>query len=118
MPPANDDFAAATPITLGTTITATTRGAGQEPGEPYSSIPFTVWFRLTIDTTTTFALDSCGTGDVEFHVYVGDQIDRLAELPWSGNACRRTYEAPPRVYSIEAGDAEEADFSFSAQALP
>ena len=115
MPPANDDFANATPIALGTTISASTRDAGRQPGEPLGP-PFTVWFRLTIDTPTSFTLDSCTSELLRLDVYVGDQVDRLVPLARSsGSVCRPTYVAPPRVYNIQASAYHEADFTFTAE---
>jgi hypothetical protein len=121
-PPANDDLAAAIPITLGTTTSGTTRDASVEPFEPFSS-PFTVWFRLTLTETTSFTLDACAD-KVELWVYTGAQMDELtrSDSYWSDaygwGSCALGGTLPPGVYSIQVGRRSEGDFTLRADVAP
>lgn len=125
-PPPNDDFANATPITLGSRTSGTTRHATLEAGEPRygGSYPFTVWYRLTVLATTEIQLGVCPPGEVlgvgyapTIDVYTGDQVSQLQHI--AGNNCQDRFVAPPGVYSIRAADSigEDGSFVLSAQAV-
>lgn len=118
-PPPNDDFAAATPIALETSIQATTRDSSRQRGEPvYYYTPFSVWFRLTLSEPTTVALTACANvSSVNLYVYRGDQLNQLTPVGSRG-ACLWQFELQPGVYSIQAeGTPAEADFTLSAEAV-
>jgi hypothetical protein len=120
MPPANDDFANATPITLGSSTNATSRDASREPSEPRGygyPHPFTVWFRLSVAATTTVAFNACASPfSVRLNIYRGDQLSQLT--PLNNLGCGSTVELELGVYSIQAEADTEGDFNLSAQAVP
>ena len=108
-PPANDNFANATPIALGATINATTRDATAERGETDAFEPAaTVWYQLALTDTTTVRLDECLSESVR--VFTGSQVNQLSvESRYSRCPTQVTLE--PGVYFIRVGP-EEGDFSF------
>jgi hypothetical protein len=134
-PPPNDDFADATAITLGSTVSATTLYASREPGEPPTLYrpgrPHTVWFRLIVDATTGIQVDasriseySCSLLD-GIQVYTGEQLNELQEVSQrfisAVGACGAfQFDAPPGVYSLraEASVFGEGDFQLTARAVP
>lgn len=110
-PPPNDDFADATAIALGTAVTGTTLFATREPGEPYSREPFTVWFRLNVETAGAIRVEAACHSRVMFDVYTGDDVGRLQQVPTrrvtDSNTCAFEFDASsPGVYHLRAG----ADF--------
>lgn len=116
-PPANDDFARATPITLGTTVNGTTREAGREPGEPpgYYGHPFTVWYRLTIAATTHVAFRRCTQGIGSLNAYTGS---RLTDLESWLSFCAYTLVLRPGAYGVQVETRDETDFSFRPEIVP
>jgi len=107
-PPANDNVENATPIALGSTLSATTRDASFEAGA--IGYTFTVWFRLTVTATTTVALNSCDR--VALTVYSDDVLR-------AGPQCQVQFEAQAgTAYTILAESAQETDFTISAEAVP
>jgi hypothetical protein len=118
-PPANDDFAAATPITLGTSTPATLRDASREFGEPAEgyAYPVTAWFRLDLATPTKVALTGSCADSVFLTIYTGEELNRLT--PVAGipvNFCSEEVNLAPGVYSIQAQSASEPDFVLTAGA--
>lgn len=131
-PPPNDNFANATPITLGTTIAATTRDATAEPGEPANGGVFTVWFRLAISESTPVELTvannepgtrlaPCEWRTPEIRVFRGDELSQLEYIGANEGCVLQTdtllvrFNALPGVYRIwVAGFRGEADFTLSA----
>ena len=115
-PPANDRFANATPITLGTTIKATTRDASRELGEPsHYGGPLTVWFRLTVSKATTVWLDGCPTPSLGVTIYTGDQLSQLTRLAFG---CQISFDAQPGGgYYIHVETGVDTEFSLSPQAV-
>jgi hypothetical protein len=113
-PPANDNFADAPPITLGTTVTGTTLYATRELFEPGSS-PFTVWYRFNLAATTTVNFE-CGPVPVQLTDYAGvaqvTSVYCTAESPSSQEA-----KLPPGSHSIHVQSDQEVDFSFRAEAV-
>lgn len=84
--PSNDDFAAATPITIPSSITSTTVGATVESNEPTCNrfppydIEATVWFSISATQDRAFALTTDGL-DRGFHaVYSGTRIEDLTTI--------------------------------------
>ena len=113
-PPANDNLADATPITLGATVNATTRDATAEPGEAEAySAAATVWYRLTLTDTTTVRIDDCISGNIR--VFTGPQVNQLiGESRYAGCPSQATLE--PGVYFVRVGP-EEGDFNFQVTAV-
>ena len=113
-PPANDNLADATPITLGETVNATTRDATAEPGEAEAySAGATVWYRLTLTDTTTVRIDDCISGNIR--VFTGPQVNQLiGESRYAGCPSQATLE--PGVYFVRVGP-EEGDFNFQVTAV-
>jgi hypothetical protein len=88
--PANDNFAAATPVSslptsfnLDTTC-ATTEVAGGEPTTVFlcaKAIGNTVWYRFTAPTNTAVTIDTVGSSfDTIIGVYVGSALNRLTNV--------------------------------------
>lgn len=131
-PPANDGFADATPITLGATVSATTRDATPEAGEPPNGGVFTVWFRLPIAEASAIeltlanndpepALAPCEWRTPEVRVYTGDELSQLEYITGTAGCFRATntmrvpFNALPGVYRIwVAGSRGEGDFTLRA----
>jgi len=100
-PPANDNFADATPITaLPFDQTMDLTGATTEPGEPNFScgvnLQNTAWFSFTPDTTESLTLQTnmFGTG---FRVYTGSSLSQLQLVICSG------FGTTPGAFRAEAG---------------
>jgi hypothetical protein len=114
MPPANDNFADATPIALGATINATTRDATVERGEADGFSPAaTVWYRLALADTTTVRLDDCVSESVR--VFTGSQVNQLSS-EFRFSRCPSQVTLEPGVYFVRVGQ-EEGDFSFRTAAV-
>jgi len=118
-PPPNDNFSDATPITLGSTTSSTTRDASTEPGEPtVLTKPLTVWFRLTIAAPTTVAFNTCaGTTPIRPRVFQGDRVDQLTIIGPDEVICNPQLALQPGVYSIQVVGVE-TDFTLSTEAVP
>ena len=112
-PPANDDFADATPITFGTTANGTTRYATRELFEPGGG-PFTVWYRFSLDATTTLEFE-CDPGAVQLNDYVG--VSQVAYVSCSDDFGVQQYKLPPGQHSIQVQSEEEVDFNFRAEVV-
>ena len=114
-PPANDNFADATPISLGTTINSTTHDSTREPGEPANWLRFTVWYRLSVTETTTVEIDMCRRLFFsKVDVYTGARVDQLTladvfQCEWPQSTLQ------PGVYSIQVATTSDEDFSFRPQ---
>jgi hypothetical protein len=91
--PANDDFAAALPLTVpgptGTnSVEGTTREATAEPGEPPNHGPHSVWYTITPDADATVAVTLCmkeyvdgvGGSRIGINVYAGTSVDALTTV--------------------------------------
>ena len=118
-PPPNDDFANATPITLGSTTSGATRYATREVADPApSEFERTVWFRLSVATVTRVRLDACGINrsGPALSVYTGERLAELTPVTKTVD-CTQEFAAQPGVYALEAEHAWEVGFSLSAQAL-
>ena len=111
-PPVNDNFADAIPITLGTTITGTTRYATRELFEPSSS-PFTVWYRFSLTATSTVEFE-CGP-PVQMTVYAG--VTQATSVYCGSEPQTQQAKLPPGLYSIHVYTQEEADFTFRAEGV-
>jgi hypothetical protein len=90
LPPSNDDFELAEPLTGGSgTTTGTTVGATRELGEPAheGSAVRTVWYSWTAPDDGDVAFDTYGSGsDTSIAAYTGTEVDDLAELAVNGDA--------------------------------
>ena len=83
--PANDDFANATTVTLGSISQATTTDATLQTGEPApsctSSFGKSVWYRFTPTTTRRIIANTVGSNfDTVLAVYTGSSLDALTPL--------------------------------------
>ena len=130
-PPANDYFANAEPITLGTNVSGTLRDATREPGEPDRigggptyGFPLTVWYRLTLAETTTLRIRILRDAPYPplLGVYEGDQLNQLTSVedyPGTWELSHLGFEGvlPADVYSLQFGYDVESDFSFFARAI-
>ncbi|MFE2752560.1 PKD domain-containing protein [Actinosynnema sp. NPDC059335] len=85
-PPANDDFADATPISTVPATAETRLGAATvEPGEPRpgceTNPATTAWFRFTAPRTESITIDRTSYDDgTAFAVYTGDSLGALTEV--------------------------------------
>ena len=112
-PPANDNFADATPITLGTTVPGTTRYATSEPFEPASN-PFTVWYRLSLDEPTTVRF-ACGPEKVQLTDYAG--VGSVTSVFCANQTEPQERKLPRGLHSIQVQSDEEVDFTFRVEAV-
>jgi hypothetical protein len=112
-PPVNDNFADATPITLGTTVTGTTLYATREFFEPGSS-PFTVWYRFNLAATTTVKFE-CGPAPMQLTDYAG--VSQVISVYCTSGPVVQETKLPPGSHSIQVQGDQEVDFSFRAEAL-
>ena len=119
-PPANDDFANATPLEPGMVVSGTTRNSIRQPGDPVNPVtnqpdPFTVWYRLTAATPTTVA-PSCRASSPVVAVYTGDRLDGLTLVGhiWCGGQMALA----PGSYRIQFQGIGEVDFRLTSQATP
>jgi hypothetical protein len=120
-PPANDHFASASPVTLGTTTPGTFRDATREPDEPGTPwyAPFTVWFTISVSEPTTIALDASGPTYSTWSIFTGDELHDLT--PLGGGGFTTDFAATPGVvYYIQVQSENdydsEGDFTFRARA--
>jgi hypothetical protein len=119
-PPANDDFADATPIAPGTVVSGTLRGASREDGEPVNPYlnqkePFTVWYRLSVAQPATVAYMRRCRAASTLAVYTGQQLARLSLVGYA--LCSNELDLEPGSYSIQFQSyAENVDFRFTAHA--
>jgi hypothetical protein len=122
--PPNDDFANATPISLGTRTAATTQYAtfehdehGFSDGESRS-----IWFKLAVGSPTEIVLDACNGSSPELGVYRGESLASLAYVPSpspSDYRCSYQWPATAGTYYIVARDfANENAGSFTLLASP
>jgi hypothetical protein len=134
-PPPNDNFADATAITLGTPVSATTRDATPEAGEPPNGGAFTVWFRLAIAENTPIELTvannepetllaPCEWRTPDIRVFRGDQLSQLEYIAANEgcflqtNTLQARFNALPGIYSIwVAGTSGEGNFTLRAAAV-
>jgi hypothetical protein len=101
-PPANDAFAAATPLTgTGGTVEVVTIGATTEPGEPGDAGCSTrsVWWTFTAPADGTFDRIRSGRAQECGGLFVGDALSELIAVPAVGFA-RHQVEAGTR-YRIQ-----------------
>jgi hypothetical protein len=112
-PPANDNFADAIPISLGTTVTGTTLYATRELFEPGSS-PFTVWYRFNLAATTTVKFE-CGPASVQLTDYAG--VSQVTSVYCTPESPAQEAKLPPGSHSIQVQSDQEVDFSFRAEAV-
>ena len=127
--PPNDDFVDAVPITLGSTISGTTRNATRELHEPRhgdETADLTVWFRMTVATARRVELNTCGSGfDTVLAVYTGRRVDGLTPVVSNDDSCglssRVRFDAVPgvtyRIAVAEFGGHESGGFRLSAVRL-
>jgi hypothetical protein len=84
IPPANDDFAAATILAVDGTLLGTNVDATEEPGEPdHAGNPggASVWFEWTAAADGFLSLDTVGSDfDTLLAVYTGSSVDALTQL--------------------------------------
>ncbi len=85
-PPANDPFAAPSPITLSASgsLTGTNASATKEPGEPnhnFNQGGRSVWYRFTPAADTTVTLSTSGSSyDTMLAVYTGSSVSALTVI--------------------------------------
>jgi len=117
-PPANDNFANATEIAIGSTIPATTRDATREPREPVvlNDYPFTVWFRLTLPAGASVEIVACPPGESQIAVFNGTQLEALRSFGAFSCGIRVTTMAAATIY-IQVQSLREGDFNVSVQTL-
>jgi hypothetical protein len=129
--PPNDDFVDAAPISVGSTVSGTTRNATRELHEPRHAdedADLTVWFRLRVAATTRVRLNTCGSRfDTVLAVYIGRRVDRLRTVTSNdddetgdcGLDSRVTFRAKPHVtYRIavaEFGSHRSGGFKLNAR---
>jgi hypothetical protein len=106
--PPNDDMADAARIRPGETISASSRNATRELGEPRHSYnePHTVWFRLSVAAPARVTLSNCAANTDHGHVgvYTGRRVSDLTRVIVNGD-CRVEFDAAPgRVYRIVVED--------------
>lgn len=96
--PANDQFAAAQPLTgVSGTISATTLGATLEPGEPShgEDSGASIWYTWTAPVTARVAFETCGsTFDTLLSVYTGDALSALRRVAQNDDGCRLASRVP------------------------
>jgi hypothetical protein len=84
--PANDDFAAAKPVALGSSTTIQTSGATLQTGEPTPTCNATaagsVWFKWSpgVNRAGVVAQTAGSTYDTVLAIYTGSSVESLAEL--------------------------------------
>jgi hypothetical protein len=103
--PPNDDFADAVGITLGTALSASTRGATRELREPGHSdnAPHTIWFKMSVTAAGDVRLRACNGSTPALTVYTGSSVSRLTRVEAGG--CEVTFSATPgTTYRIVAED--------------
>jgi PASTA domain len=92
LPPANDDFGAAQPLTGASgTVEGSNLGAGPEPGERRhaGSVGASVWFSWTPPITGTATIETCESSyDTTLAVYTGTAVAALTPVASNDDACR------------------------------
>lgn len=84
--PANDNFASASPVSLGTTVNGTTAEATREDGEPAEydlGIGHTVWYRWTANVSGHILVSTTDVGGGQWKdvgVYTGSPVSALTEV--------------------------------------
>jgi hypothetical protein len=139
-PPANDDFADAAPLTLGSTVAGTNEGATKEVGEPDhagNAGGHSVWYSWTPGQTEMVGLSlPCnffgGGLEALLGVYTGSAIDSLTQVAsnqgLSTGACNPFNEDPEVEFEAHAGveyrvavdgkDGDEGTFSLTLSGPP
>jgi hypothetical protein len=118
-PPANDDFSAAQPVTLPSTVGGTIDDATLQAGEPDPSEEgrsISAWYSYTADTGGMVKIDSCAsTFFARVAVYTGSSVGGLSELSHSDGGCQgggrayfaaiaaTTYHIAVTAYSDDTG---------------
>jgi len=119
--PPNDDFADAVQLDGNEgSVDGTNAGASNEAGEPGLTSK-SVWYRWTAPSSDWATFKTCGSPlDTTVVVYTGAQVDSLAFVAYSDDACgvgsSVTFEAAGGVaYSIAVGgfDGDEGDFTLA-----
>jgi hypothetical protein len=128
--PPNDDFVDAARISLGSTVSGTTRNATRELHEPRHNgeeADLTVWFKLTVAVARPVELNTCGSGfDTVLAVYTGRAVDRLTEVTSNDDDCglssRVTFGAEAgvtyRIAVAEYGGHRSGAFRLTAASAP
>jgi hypothetical protein len=94
VPPANDNFAAAQPLTGGRgSVDGTNLGATREAGEPRhaSTTPYgSVWYRWTAGLTGAVGFDTCrgAAFDTVIGAYTGSLVSQLTSLAANDDSCQ------------------------------
>jgi hypothetical protein len=104
--PPNDDFADAVALTLGSQLSASTRGATRELREPAhsSNRPHTVWFKLTVATQTEVNVRACNGSYPDLKAYTGSSVSQLTSVGTSGGCSIGFTAIPGTTYRIVAED--------------
>jgi hypothetical protein len=79
---------------------------------------FTVWFRLSLTQTTVVRIANCAPDDLpgNLNVYRGTQ---RSQLEYTGYfSCTTEHMLDPGVYSLQAADNSERDFTLRFEAVP
>jgi hypothetical protein len=111
--PANDDFADASPLSVGLGTTVSTTGtfahASNQAGEPNSSQTQTVWFTWT-PTYTGVAEIVSHTSNVNVAIYIGNNVGNLYEVaPAAGDV--QWPAVANQTYMIQVGTATAGSYS-------
>ena len=106
IPPVNDDFADAIPLTLGTILTGGTNiGATKEPGEPNhdaNAAGHSVWYSFDPPDADRVAVDSCASDIATVAgVYTGSAVNGLSTVA-TGDGCRGAIwiPDPAKIYYV------------------
>jgi Divergent InlB B-repeat domain len=114
-PPVNDSFASPTPITLGSTVSATNVEATKESGEPDhagNAGGHSVWFSWTASRTETVGLSTpCFLSSSSFEpliaVYTGSAVNALTPVASNANlpsaSCSPFSESPEVEFEAQSG---------------
>lgn len=105
--PPNDDFVDAVGISPGGLLSASTRGATRELGEPphTQNAPHTIWFKMSVTTQTEVHLSTCNGSRPIMRVYTGSTVRSLTRVGGDDNGCEVTFTAVPgTTYRIVAED--------------
>ena len=123
--PANDNFANAATLRVGSSVKGTINGATKQRGEPRhaSSIANrSVWYRLRSARKVAVGLDTCRSNfDTVLAVYTGRTLRSLKAVEFNNDACgggsRVTFTARPgRTYRIVvAGFVGRGQFTLKAK---
>jgi len=105
--PPNDDFVDAVTLTLGSALSASTRGATRELREPAhgDNAPHTVWFKVRVTTATEVHLVACNGSFPSMRVYTGSSVRSLTRVGGDDTGCEvRWLAAAGTTYRIVAED--------------